>query len=147
MATFVGISASGVFVGRASNSWTELGSVSVDLAINQAHHVKAEVVDTVLSVFVDDMSHALVSVTDGTYTSGMNGVRVFGTDATFDTCPGYHKQDIFCDSNSRSCPRKRSGTVNHPRICQIPGRQGIHGRITDPIEKTTTTNSSRVGYR
>ncbi|KAE8556894.1 hypothetical protein EYB25_001600 [Talaromyces marneffei] len=81
---YVGISTSGTFVGRASNSWTSLGSASVDLAINQPHHVKVEVVDTMLNVFVDDMNHVLVSVTDGTYTSGMNGVRVYGTDATFD---------------------------------------------------------------
>ncbi|KAE8550127.1 hypothetical protein TMatcc_001204 [Talaromyces marneffei ATCC 18224] len=81
---YAGISTSSVFVGRASNSWTPLGSAQVDLAINQLHHVKVEVVDTTLNIFVDDMNKVLVSVTDGTYTSGMNGVRVYGTEATFD---------------------------------------------------------------
>ncbi|GAM42378.1 hypothetical protein TCE0_044f16297 [Talaromyces pinophilus] len=48
------------------------------------HHVKVEVVNTTLNFFVDDMNKVLVSITGGTYTNGMNGVRVYGTEATFD---------------------------------------------------------------
>jgi hypothetical protein len=81
---YAGISTSGVFVGRVSNSWSQLGSATKDLGVNQAHHIKIEVVDAILNIFVDDMNSPLVSVTDDTYTKGMNGVRVYGMDATFD---------------------------------------------------------------
>ncbi|GIJ88326.1 hypothetical protein Asppvi_007246 [Aspergillus pseudoviridinutans] len=81
---YAGLSTSGVFLGRASNSWTPLGSSSADLAANQVHHVKVQAMNKALDIFVDDMSKAKVSVTDGTYSSGMNGVRVYDTGATFD---------------------------------------------------------------
>lgn len=81
---YAGISTSGVFLGRASNSWTQLGSSSADLAANKVHHVKVQAVNKALDIFVDDMSKAKVSVTDGTYSSGMNGVRVYDTGAAFD---------------------------------------------------------------
>ncbi|GFF60245.1 levanase [Aspergillus udagawae] len=81
---YAGISASGVVLGRASNSWTALASSSADLAANKVHHIKVQARNTALDIFVDDMSKAKVSVTDGTYSSGMNGVRVFDTGATFD---------------------------------------------------------------
>jgi hypothetical protein len=81
---YAGISISGVFLGRASNSWTQLGSSSADLAANKVHHVKVQAVNKALDIFVDDMSKAKVSVTDGTYSSGMNGVRVYDTGAAFD---------------------------------------------------------------
>ncbi|EAU29608.1 predicted protein [Aspergillus terreus NIH2624] len=81
---YAGISTSGVFLGRASNSWTQLGSSSADLAANKVHHVKVQAVNKALDIFVDDMSKAKVSVTDGTCSSGMNGVRVYDTVAAFD---------------------------------------------------------------
>ncbi|KAF7157661.1 hypothetical protein CNMCM5623_002035 [Aspergillus felis] len=81
---YAGISTSGVFLGRASNSWTPLSSSSADLAANKVHHVKVQAMNKALDIFVDDMSKAKVSVTDGTYSSGMNGVRVYDTGATFD---------------------------------------------------------------
>lgn len=82
---YAGIGASGsVVLGRVSNSWTRLGISPADVAANKVHHVKVQAMDKALSLFVDDMSKAKVSVTDGTYTSGMNGVRVYDTGATFD---------------------------------------------------------------
>ncbi|KAF5858683.1 hypothetical protein ETB97_003898 [Aspergillus alliaceus] len=82
---YAGIDASGsVVLGRASNSWTRLGSSPADMASNKVHHVKVQAMDKALDLFVDDMSKAKVSVMDGMYTSGMNGVRVYDTGATFD---------------------------------------------------------------
>ncbi|RHZ55468.1 hypothetical protein CDV55_101642 [Aspergillus turcosus] len=82
---YAGIAASGsVVLGRASNSWTRLGSSPADVAANKVHHVRVQAMHKALSLFVDDMSKAKVSVTDGAYTSGMNGVRVYDTGATFD---------------------------------------------------------------
>jgi hypothetical protein len=82
---YAGISATGsVILGQASNSWTQLGSSPADVAANTVHHIKVQAIDQTLNVFVDDMSTAKLSVTDGTYTSGMNGMRVYNTGATFD---------------------------------------------------------------
>ena len=82
---YAGIDAAGrAVLGRASNSWTGLGSSPADVAANEVHHLKVQAIDKALDLFVNDMSTAKVSVIDGTYTSGMNGVRVFKTAATFD---------------------------------------------------------------
>ncbi|KUL81864.1 hypothetical protein ZTR_09969 [Talaromyces verruculosus] len=96
-------------------------SASVDLAINQAHHVKAEVVDTVLSDFVDDMSHALFSVTDGTYTSGMNGDIISKIFSAIQIHAAARESDLAQSINAEFV-RFREG-------------KGFTAVLTDPIEK------------
>jgi hypothetical protein len=41
-------------------------------------------VGSTIAVYVDDMSTPRIVVTDTTYASGANGVRVFNTAASFD---------------------------------------------------------------
>jgi len=82
---YAGIDGTGsVIIGRASNDWTPLGGTPVAIAANVVHHLKVQAVDKTLDIFVDNMSTAKLSVTDSTYTTGMNGVRVYNTGATFD---------------------------------------------------------------
>lgn len=82
---YAGFGTSGnIYVGRISNGWNGLGSSTTTVQTGQPHHLKVRAIKAVIDVFVDDMSQPRLSVTDGTYPSGMNGVRVFRTDAIFD---------------------------------------------------------------
>ncbi|KAF7585362.1 hypothetical protein BBP40_011114 [Aspergillus hancockii] len=64
---YAGIDASGsVVLGRASNSWTRLGSSPADMASNKVHHVKVQAMDEALDLFVDDMSKASDDLSSGT---------------------------------------------------------------------------------
>ncbi|EGR47994.1 uncharacterized protein TRIREDRAFT_108348 [Trichoderma reesei QM6a] len=82
---YAGISTeNNVVLGRASNDWTQISLVDVDIAANKAHHLKVKVRENKIDVYVNDMTKAKISTTDSTYASGMDGVRVFDTGATFD---------------------------------------------------------------
>ncbi|PTB63753.1 carbohydrate-binding module family 66 protein [Trichoderma citrinoviride] len=82
---YAGISTeNNVVLGRASNDWTEISLVDTDIAVNKAHHLKVKVRENKIDVYVNDMTKAKISATDITYSTGMDGVRVFDTGATFD---------------------------------------------------------------
>lgn len=82
---YAGISTeNNVVLGRASNDWTQISLVDIDIAANKAHHLKVKVRENKIDVYVNDMTKALISATDSTYTSGMDGVRLYDTGATFD---------------------------------------------------------------
>ncbi|MFF0731191.1 family 43 glycosylhydrolase [Streptomyces chartreusis] len=82
---YAGISPSGkVVLGRASGSWTELGTARTPLAPGSTHRMRVTAVGSSIKVFVDDMKTPKISVSDGTYASGANGVRVFNAAASFD---------------------------------------------------------------
>ncbi|KAJ5589333.1 hypothetical protein N7537_012011 [Penicillium hordei] len=83
---YAGLDATGsAFLGRASKSWMQLGRWPADVASNNTHHVKVQAIDRALELFIDDMSKAKISLTDDTYTSGVNGVQVYDTGATFES--------------------------------------------------------------
>ncbi|MEU4743865.1 family 43 glycosylhydrolase [Actinosynnema sp. NPDC023658] len=80
---YAGVTAAGrVVLGRADNSWTELGSATT--TAGAAHHLRVTAVGTSIKVFADDLSTPKISVTDATHSSGANGVRVFNAAAAFD---------------------------------------------------------------
>ncbi|MFD5012079.1 family 43 glycosylhydrolase [Streptomyces chartreusis] len=82
---YAGISPSGkVVLGRANGSWTELGTARTPTAPGSTHRIRVTAVGSSIKVFVDDMKTPKISVSDGTYTSGANGVRVFNAAASFD---------------------------------------------------------------
>lgn len=82
---YAGISSIGsVVLGRVNNGWTELKRAPADIAIRTSHHVRIIAKGDEISVYVDDMNTPKIKVNDGTFKSGMNGVRVYTTDATFD---------------------------------------------------------------
>ncbi|MFE7441052.1 family 43 glycosylhydrolase [Streptomyces chartreusis] len=82
---YAGISPSGkVVLGRANGSWTELGAARTPTAPGSTHRMRVTAVGSSIKVFVDDMKTPKISVSDGTYTSGANGVRVFNAAASFD---------------------------------------------------------------
>ncbi|MFD3525035.1 family 43 glycosylhydrolase [Streptomyces sp. NPDC058653] len=82
---YAGVSATGeVVLGRVNDSWTELGSAELSRPAGPSHHVRISAVGSAIKVYVDDMATPKISVTDATYGSGANGVRVFDTAATFD---------------------------------------------------------------
>ncbi|MGW5472762.1 family 43 glycosylhydrolase [Streptomyces chartreusis] len=82
---YAGISPSGkVVLGRANGSWTELGTARTPGAPGSTHRMRVTAVGSSIKVFVDDMKTPKISVSDGTYASGANGVRVFNAAAAFD---------------------------------------------------------------
>ncbi|MEU1702203.1 glycoside hydrolase family 43 protein [Streptomyces pseudogriseolus] len=82
---YAGIGADGtVVLGRVDDSWTPLRTVRLPIAPGSRHKLRVTAVGPALKVYVDDMRTPKISVTDATFTSGANGVRVFNTPATFD---------------------------------------------------------------
>jgi hypothetical protein len=79
---YAGISAAGrVVLGRATDSWTQLGSATVTGA---SHRLRVTAIGPQISVYVDDMATPKISVTDATHASGATGLRVFNAAAAFD---------------------------------------------------------------
>lgn len=88
---YAGLSSNGhVVLGRVNNGWTELQLVEMDVAIRQLHHLKVVANGDQIQVYVDDMATPKIQVTDGMWQSGMNGVRAYQTDATFDNIKVAH---------------------------------------------------------
>ncbi|KAJ6438064.1 G protein alpha subunit [Purpureocillium lavendulum] len=84
---YAGISATeGGFLvlGRADKSWTQLGRVPITIKAHQVYLLKVMALADEISVFVDDLGTPKLTITDGTYRSGVNGVRVYDTGASFD---------------------------------------------------------------
>ncbi|MEJ1199289.1 MULTISPECIES: glycoside hydrolase family 43 protein [unclassified Streptomyces] len=82
---YAGISPSGkVVLGRANDNWTELGTARMPIAPGSTHRLRVTAAGSSIKVYVDDMTTPRISVTDGTYRSGANGVRVFDAAASFD---------------------------------------------------------------
>ncbi|WP_407109740.1 hypothetical protein ACE1N8_01815 [Streptomyces sp. DSM 116494] len=82
---YAGISPSGqVVLGRVNDSWTPLRTAGLRITPGSTHRLRVTAVGSSIKVYVDDMRRPRISVTDATYAGGANGVRVFGTGATFD---------------------------------------------------------------
>jgi len=82
---YAGIATSGrVLLGKAANNWTELASAPLAVPVGTVHHLRVQASGSSIKVYVDDMSTPKISVTDSTYATGADGVRVFNTVAGFD---------------------------------------------------------------
>ncbi|MCC8246356.1 family 43 glycosylhydrolase [Saccharothrix luteola] len=82
---YAGISPAGrVVLGRADHSWTPLGAAPLSVGVGATHRLRVTAVGTSIKVYVDDMATPRISVTDATFASGGNGVRVFNAAAAFD---------------------------------------------------------------
>ena len=82
---YAGLSRAGrVVLGRADGSWTELGSAPLAVEEGTTYQLRVTAVGSSIAVYVDDLATPKLSVTDGTYATGANGVRVFGAAAAFD---------------------------------------------------------------
>lgn len=81
---YAGISRSGVLLGKADHGWTPLAGARMTIRPGRAYHLRVVAVGSSLRVYVDDMSRPRLEVTDSSYASGANGLRVFNAGATFD---------------------------------------------------------------
>lgn len=82
---WAGISNDGkVLIGRANNSWTQLAVKQETIEVGQVHHIMIQASGNQLAVYLDDLETPKITIQDGTYSSGMFGVRVYQTGATFD---------------------------------------------------------------
>ncbi|KAG6115056.1 hypothetical protein E4U13_003066 [Claviceps humidiphila] len=74
----------------AGGTWTEIAFTRADLRPGQTYRVRVQAKGTSISVYAGDSTAAQLHVvdgtngTDGTARTGMNGVRVFETEAVFD---------------------------------------------------------------
>ncbi|KAH8601400.1 putative glycosyl hydrolase [Bisporella sp. PMI_857] len=82
---YAGISPSGrIVLGKAdSGSWAVLKEVAFTVALNKQYSVRVSAIASEIRVFVDDLNSAKIIVSDSTFTSGADGVRVFQTSASF----------------------------------------------------------------
>ncbi|MBP2328040.1 hypothetical protein JOF56_008425 [Kibdelosporangium banguiense] len=89
---YAGITASGqVLLGKADNSWTPLRTVPMPVRPGARYHLRVEAVGPTIKVYADDMSTPKIVVTDTSYSSGANGVRVYNTAASFDNISVSHR--------------------------------------------------------
>ena len=65
-------------------NWSELGSVSQELAAGTVYHLKVVASGAQISSYFNNASTAATSLTDTSYPSGKMGVRVNGAAGTFD---------------------------------------------------------------
>ncbi|MFD9702100.1 glycoside hydrolase family 43 protein [Lentzea sp. NPDC059081] len=89
---YAGISGTGkVVLGKADNNWTQLATAAVTIRPNVSYRLRVEAVGSSIKVYVGDLTTPKISVTDSSYTSGANGVRVFNTGAGFDNFSVDHR--------------------------------------------------------
>ncbi|KFG81164.1 putative glycosyl hydrolase [Metarhizium anisopliae] len=83
---YAGIGTSGKLVlGKADGgSWTQLASVKADVVAGKTYRVRVTAKKNAISVYAGDSTSAQIHVLEGTFGSGMTGVRVYQTDAVFD---------------------------------------------------------------
>ncbi|KAK5996065.1 hypothetical protein PT974_04492 [Cladobotryum mycophilum] len=81
---YVGIQRGQVTLGRAQNNWTELRNAKMDIQANRAYHMRVIASGNTLTVYVDDMNRPQITVSDGTFSAGMVGARVFEAGAVYD---------------------------------------------------------------
>jgi beta-xylosidase len=82
---YAGISPAGrVVLGRAANNWTQLGTANLTVAVGTTYHLRVTAVGSSIKVYIDDLANPKISVTDGTFAGGADGVRVYNAAAAFD---------------------------------------------------------------
>lgn len=79
---YAGISAQTgqLIVGCASNSWRSLTNAPLTVQANRFYHLKVQALGDRIRVFVDDTNSPLIDLRDGTFASGMVGVRDYCSD-------------------------------------------------------------------
>lgn len=61
---------------RLDGKWKPLGEAYVPTELGMTHRLRVCAVGSTISVYVDDLDKAVITVTDDTFTTGQNGVRV-----------------------------------------------------------------------
>jgi hypothetical protein len=79
---YVGINPAGseLELGWASNSWHAITNVPMTFAANTFYHLKVQAQGSRLRIYVTDTNRPVVDVQDGTFVSGMIGVRDYCPD-------------------------------------------------------------------
>ncbi|KAI0967622.1 putative glycosyl hydrolase [Xylaria arbuscula] len=79
------ISPTGVItLGKADlGTFTDLAQTKMDMVTGEEYHVRVVAIGSEIRVFIDDMEKPKITFTDGSFTTGANGVRVFNAAAKF----------------------------------------------------------------
>lgn len=73
---YADLTTNGLVLGKSTGEQrTELARARFRVAVGRAHHVKIEAIGSSIKVYVDGMAKPRLSVTDGSFASGANGVR------------------------------------------------------------------------
>jgi hypothetical protein len=90
---YAGISRQGrVLLGRADNGWTLLDDAKLHVTKGKRYHLRVTASGAEIKVYVDNMRTPKLTVTDGTFASGANGVRVYDSSASFDNVAVHHPE-------------------------------------------------------
>ncbi|KAH8891380.1 putative glycosyl hydrolase [Thozetella sp. PMI_491] len=82
---YAGIKTDGkVVLGAANGGWRQLAIADMAITTGTQYHLRVQAVGSQIQVFVNDLSTPKISITDSTYSSGSDGVRVYAVDASFD---------------------------------------------------------------
>lgn len=81
---FVGLNSEGIILGKMDNDWTEIQSAAMAVSTNVWYHMKVQLRNGEISVFVDDMDTPKIVVTDLTFLCGKAGMRAFDCKTYFD---------------------------------------------------------------
>ncbi|KAI1302255.1 putative glycosyl hydrolase [Xylaria venustula] len=79
------ISPTGVItLGKAYlGKFTDLAQTKMDMVTGEEYHVRVTAIGSEISIFINDMEKPKITFTDGSFTTGANGVRVFNAAAKF----------------------------------------------------------------
>jgi hypothetical protein len=81
---YAGISTRGqLILGKTNGTWQQLATASLTIRSRTTYHMRVTAVGSVIKIFIDDMTTPKITVTDSTYTSGKDGVRVLNASANF----------------------------------------------------------------
>jgi hypothetical protein len=81
---YVGIGASSITLGKASNSWTEIKSVPATISTSSANHLRVKAYGDSIKIFINGSDAPVIAVEDKSFSGGTIGLRTFNTDASFD---------------------------------------------------------------
>ncbi|KAJ3499821.1 hypothetical protein NLG97_g7 [Lecanicillium saksenae] len=73
-----------VILGSISHSWRQIGYAQLIIQAGRTYHLKVRAKGSSLSIYVDDMTAPKIKVIDSTYARGLNGVRVYNTEARYE---------------------------------------------------------------
>jgi len=81
---YAGLSPHGyVVLGKANGGWQRLATTNVTVDLGTTYHLRVTAIGSDISVYLGSDTTPKITVSDSSYSSGANGLRVFETEASF----------------------------------------------------------------
>ncbi len=81
---FAGLNSEGVVLGKQNNNWEQLAFSPMNIVPNTRYHMKVVANGSNISVYVNDMNTAAITITDASFLSGKVGLRSVDCHTHFD---------------------------------------------------------------